>query len=290
MVPLQEKLIHSFWEVLYWMFHDWTVHLPLMILSFILLILLPIWSRYRRNAFLLLVLILLPVTGIYLSCKLMNINHFISSRYFINFLPIFIISLYLSLSAIELKFERLRRFLRPNLPFLILFITSNLVILPFYYQSEKLNLRALVNYLKGDLKEGDIIFDATTGMGLMPGMLHYFGTYPKGRQYVYVVQEYSDNEIEFFKAFTYQDKQFTIYHSSSCCYQYIKGGNRLWFIADKLTAEKLKNIPPFIPKGFFDGSFLNYYKFPFDASVYLFLLDPKSPNQEGIDVPIDLFK
>ena len=45
-----------------------------------------------------------------------------------------------------------------------------------------------MNYLKAELKEGDKIFDSSTGMALMPGILHYFGTYPKGRQYVYAVQ------------------------------------------------------------------------------------------------------
>jgi len=147
-----------------------------------------------------------------------------------------------------------------------------------------------VNYLKGELKEGDRIFDSTTTMGLMPGMLHYFGTYPKGRHYVYTVNIISKNKMENVKPFTYQDKQFTIHNSNSCCGQYVKDGNRLWFIADRMTASKLKDDPSITPKAFFDGSFLNYYKFPFDASVYLFLLDPKSPNQKGIDMPIDLFK
>jgi hypothetical protein len=290
MEPYQEKLVHSFWEVLYWMFHDWTVHLPLMISSIILLALLLVWSKYKKNAGVLLVMIFLPVTGTYWLCKLLSINHFISSRYFINFVPIFLISLYLSLSTIESKFEWLKKSIRPKLLFLIFFITSNLIILPLYYKSEKMNLRGLVNYLRAELKEGDKIFDSTTGMALMPGMLHYFRTYPKGRQYIYTVQKYSDNEIEFTKSFTYQDKQFTIYHSSTCCNQYIKDGARLWFITDKIIAGKLKNIPAFIPKGFFDGSYLNLYRFPSDACIYLFLLDPKSPDERRLDLPIELVK
>lgn len=290
MEPYQEKLIHSFWEVLYWVFHDWTVHLPLMIFSIILLALFLIGSKHKRNGGVLLVMIFLPVSGTYLLCKLMNINHFISSRYFINFLPLFYISLYLSLSVMESRFKSLKRYIRPNLLFIIFLIASNLIILPLYYKSEKMNLRGLANYLKGELKEGDKIFDSTTAMALMPGMLHYFGTYPKGRQYIYAVQKYSDNEIEFIKSFTYQDKQFTIYHSSSCCYQYIKDGGRLWLITDKMTAAKLKNIPAFILKGFFDGSYLNLYRFPSDASIYLFLLDPKSPNERGLDLPTELVK
>lgn len=288
MDQFQEKLTHPYWKVIYWMLHDWTVLLPLTIVSSILLILLPICAKYKRNAIALLVVIFLPVTGIYLSCKLLKITHFISSRYFINVLPIFIISLYLSLNRVEIKFERLKRYFRPSLFFLIFFVASNLAILPFYYQSEKQNLRGLVNYLRGELKAGDKIFDSTTAMGLMPGILHYLGTYPNGRQYLYIVTILSDNETILTKSFTYQEKQFTIYHSRICCNQYIKDGSRLWFMTDKTTAVKLlKDFPIFIPKGVFDGSFLNYYKFPFDASIYLFLLDPKSPNEKGIEIPIE---
>jgi hypothetical protein len=287
MTPFQGKIALSLWSILFWVFHDWTLHLPLMIISIILLILLPVFSTYKQNALLLLILILLPVTGTYLFCKLTGINHFFSSRYFINLLPLFFISLYLSLSTIEVKFERLRRLIRPSLLFLIFFIASNLTILPLYYKSEKLNLRGLVNYLKGELKEGDKIFDSAPGLGFSPGILHYFGTYPKGRQYEYVVDTISENEFEFSKSFTYQDKQFVIYHSSSCCDRYIKDGSRIWVITNKQMAEKLKDYPSFILKGFFDGSFLNLYRFPFDASVYLFLLDPKSPGEKGIDLPIE---
>ena len=287
MPPFQEKLIRSFWEVLYWMLHDWTIHLPLMIISIILLALLLIWSTFKRNAGALLVMIFLPVTGTYLLCHFLKINHFISSRYFINFLPIFLISLFLSLANIEFKFRRLKSFISLHLLFSIFFIASNLVILPFYYQSDKMNLRGLVNYLRGELKEGDKIFDTAKGMGLMPGILHYFGTIPTGHDYVYAVNVISKTETEFTKSFTYQNKQFSIYSASSCCSQYVEDGSRLWIIADKLAAKKLKNIPAFILKGFFDGSFLNLDQFPYDASLYLFLIDPKSPDEKGIDLPIE---
>jgi hypothetical protein len=145
----------------------------------------------------------------------------------------------------------------------------------------------LVNYLKGELKEGDKIFDTEPAMGNMPGILHYFGTYPKGRQYFFFFGKKSENEIEYAKSFTYQDKQFAIYHSSSCCYEYIKDGGRIWVLAGKFVAPNFKNNPSFVLKGFFDGSFLNYDRFPFDASIYLFLLDPKSPGEKGIDLPIE---
>ncbi len=287
MDPFQGKVALSYWTILYWVFHDWMLHLPLMILSILLLILLPVFSTEKRNALLLLILIPLPITGTYLFCELTGINHFFSSRYFINFLPLFFISLYLSLSTIEVKFERLRRLIRPTLLFLIFFIASNLIILPFYYKSEKLNLRGLVNYLKGELKEGDKIFDSAPALGFSPGILHYFGTHPKGRHYIFSAQMISQNEIDYAKPFTYQDKQFTIYHSSSCCDHYIKDGSRIWVITNRQMAERLKAYPSFVLMGFFDGSFLNYVRFPYDASFYLFLFDPKSSGEKGIDLPIE---
>ncbi|HUL19842.1 MAG TPA: glycosyltransferase family 39 protein [Thermodesulfobacteriota bacterium] len=290
MEPYQEKLVRSLWEVLYWMLHDWTVHLPLMIISIILLALLLIGSELKRNAGALLLMIFLPVTGIYLLCHFFKINHFISSRYFINFLPIFLISLYLSVNNIELRFQRLKNLISLRLLFSLFFIASNLVILPFYYQSDKMNLRGLVNYLQGELREGDKIFDTAKGMGLMAGILHYFGTVPAGRDYVYSVNMISKNETEFTKSFTYQGKQFSIYNASSCCNQYIEDGSRLWIIADKFAAQKLKDIPAFVLKGFFDGSFLNLDKFPYDASLYLFLIDPKSLDEKGIDLPSEVLK
>jgi hypothetical protein len=44
---------------------------------------------------------------------------------------------------------------------------------------------------------------------------------------------------------------------------------------------------PAVLKGFFDGSFANFDRFPRDASIYLFLWDPKSPKEKGIDMPIE---
>ncbi len=42
--------------------------------------------------------------------------------------------------------------MRLKLLFVILFIASNLVILPLYYRSEKQDFRGLVTYLKGQLR------------------------------------------------------------------------------------------------------------------------------------------
>ena len=122
------------------------------------------------------------LVGLYLYCKLFNITHFITSRYFINFLPLFFITLYLSLDAIELRFERLKRLVRSfKALFVILFIASNLVIFPLYYRSEKQDFRGLVNYLNSQLRDGDKIFVRT--FTYIPGILHYFGVDPKNRHY-----------------------------------------------------------------------------------------------------------
>jgi hypothetical protein len=84
--------------------------------------------------------------------------------------------------------------------------------------------------------------------------------------------------IEYRKSFVYGGQTFTIYHSNSCCVDYVEDGSRLWIIAGGEGAKKIKESPLFVYKGFFDGSFLNLNKFPTDASVYLFLLDPNSSN------------
>jgi len=67
----------------------------------------------------------------------------------------------------------------------------------------------------------------------------------------------------------------------------VADGSRLWIVVGKETAKKLKKESPFVLKGYFDGSFLNLHRFPFDASIYLFLYDPRSPNEKGMDIQID---
>ena len=139
------------------------------------------FSKFRRNAIAPFVVFVVPIGGLFLYCRLFDVSHFISSRYFVNFLPLFIITLFLSLNAIEERFERLNKFMRFKLLFIILFIASNLVILPVYYRAEKEDFRGLVNYLKGQLREGDKLFDAN--MAYTPGILHYFGVYPEKRHH-----------------------------------------------------------------------------------------------------------
>jgi len=276
----------SFWSIMDCVFHDWVPHAPLTVVSIILLILLPLFSKYRRNALILLTVFFLPVIGFYLFCKLLNLNHFVDSRYFINFLPIFFISIYLSLDAIEIRFERFKRVVRLRLLFVTFFILSNLIILPLYYQSEKEDHRGLATSLKSQLREGDKIF--INAVVYMPGILHYFGAYPEGRHYAASFGNDSEGIVELRKSFVHRNQVFTIYHSNTCCAQYIADGSRLWIIVGtKRDAKELKNNSPCILKGYFDGSFLNFKKFPTDASIYLFLWDPKSPDEKGIEMPIE---
>jgi hypothetical protein len=118
-------------------------------------------------------------------------------------------------------------------------------------------------------------------MAYMPGILHYFGEYPQGRQYVISYKTISEKEVEFRKTFEYQHKQYTLYHSKRCCAQYIAGGNRLWIVSGKESARRFRENSAFVLKGVFDGSFLNFNRFPTDASLYLFLLQPAVTGRTG---------
>lgn len=283
--PFHGEGTGSFLTILHRIFNDWTPYLPLTISSFLLLIFFPFFSKNKKEALILLALFILPVAGFYLFCKISNITHFISSKYFINFLPLFLIALYLSLHAIELKLAKFTRFDTLKILFVAFFIMSNLVMLPLYYRSEKQDFRGLVSYLKTHLREGDNIFDWE--LGYMPGILHYFGAYPKGRHQSIPFRVDQERGVEFRKPFVFQNKTFTLYHSKICCAQYVADGGRLWILVEKESARKLKEDAVFVLKGCFDGTFLNFNKFPYDASIYLFLYDPKSPQEKGIDVPIE---
>jgi len=274
----------TFWNLLYGIANDWVPYAPLAISSIILLILLPVLSPKRRNGWILLAVFVLPIGGIYLFCKLLNVSHFVTSRYFINFLPLFFIALYLSLSNIEIRFDRLKRFLRLRLLFVILLIASNALMLPLYYRSEKQDYRGLMRYLKGQLRDGDkIIAGNLVQIGVM---LHHLGVYPEGRHYAIPVRKVSEGEFENYINVVYQDITFTILCSKSHWFNYLADGSRLWIVADKKNAKLVKESLPCVLKGYFDGSVLNLNRFPTDASVYLFLWDPSSPNEKGIDLPI----
>jgi hypothetical protein len=284
MDPFHIESPGSPWTIMYGLFHDWVPHAPLTIVSIILLILFPFISKSKRNALILLLVFVLPTGGLYSFCKLLNITHYVTSRYFINFLPLFLITLFLSLNAMELRFERLKRFMRLKLLFVILLIASNLIILPLYYRAEKQDFRGLVTYLKEQLREKDKIFLAD--MVYFPGILHYFGVYPETRHYLVPFWKLS-GDITHGKSFLYRGQKFTIYHSRTCCTQYVSDGSRLWIVVGKWDAKRLKKNTIGILKGYFDGSFLNYNRFPTDVSMYLFLWDPQSPGEKGIDMEIE---
>ena len=285
MDPFQARVPISLWDTLYGVFHDWVPHFPLTIIAVILLMLFPVFSKLRRNAIALLLVFLVPIIGLNLYCKLFKVAHFITSRYFVSFMPLFLMTLYLCLDDIESKFAVLKRFVRLKFLFTFLFIASNLVILPPYYRSEKQDFRGLVNYLKDQLRQGDRLLDLE--IEYVPGILHYFGVYPEDRQYTVAFHKFSDDEFELRTSFVYQNREHTIYSSKTCCDRYIADGNRLWIIAGIATAKKIKDNPRCALKGYFDGSFLNLNRFPTDASMYLFLLDPQSPEEKGIDIPIE---
>jgi len=283
--PVEAKFQISFLNIINGILHDWLPHLPLMIASVILLFLFPFLTKRRRNAVVLLLVLILPAVGLYLFCKLFNITHFVTSKYFINFLPLFFITIYLSIDALEVRFKRLKGLMRFRLLFTILFIASNLTILPLYYRSEKQDFRGLVNYLKAHLRNGDRIFDEYRSHSL--GLLHYLGIKPEGRFYHFPFYSISENEIEFRKSFIYRDQLYTIYSSRFCCGQYTADGSRLWAIVGEKTAKEFMAKSLGVFKGYFDGSFLNFNKFPTNASMYLFLWDPSNPKSEGMKMPIE---
>jgi hypothetical protein len=283
--PFHTETPGSFLTILYLVLNDWVPHIPLMVVAAILMVLFPIFSRSKKNALILLGIYLLPIEGLILISKSAGLTHFITSRYLIHFLPLFLICLFLSLHSLETKFEKLRKTLRLTPVFLVLFIASNLVILPLYYRAEKQDLRGLATYLKAHLRQGDKIFDG--GMGYTPGILHYLGVYPEGRHQELYLSMDSQNQIQFQKPFIYRNTAFTIYHSKVCCNQYVSDGSRLWLVLDKNGAKQAQRNSHFAFKGYFDGSFLNFKKFPADGSLYLFLLDPSSPNEERIPLRIE---
>jgi hypothetical protein len=285
MDPLTIQDIGSFSNIMYGILNDWVPHTPLTIASLILLIFSPFFSKNKGNSLILLALFILPVGGLFLYCKLLNVTQFITSRYFINFLPLFFIILYLSLDAIEFKFERLKRFVRPRLLFLILFIASNLIILPLYYRAEKQNFRGLVNYLNSQLQDGDKIFVGT--FTYIPGILHYFRVDPGNRHYV-IPWSWKDpgKVFEFKVPLVSQNRNFAIYHSNIPYTQYVADGSRLWIVVGKETAKEIKKSFPCVLKGYFDGSFSLFRRFPSDASMCLFLWDRRSSEEKGIDIPM----
>ena len=282
---LHTEILGTFLSVLYGVLHDWVPTSPLTIVATILLILFPILSTNRRNALILLGTVFLPIAGTYLFCQVLHYKHYITSRYFIEFLPIFLMTLYLSLEAIESRFGRHKRLLRLKVLFVVLLIVSNLVILPIYFRSEKQDFRGLVTYLKGHLHQDDKLIVGTTGY--FPGLLHYFGIYPEGRHYLMYPVQRSKEEIEYQIPFIYNNRKATISYSKTYWFNHLKDGSRLWIVATKPVAKELRTYQGFLLKGYFDGSFFVFPRFPTDASIYLFLWDPRSPGEKEIDLVIE---
>jgi hypothetical protein len=277
MEPFHTEGTGSFASMIYWILKDWSSHASLVIASTILFVLFPFFSKSKRNAIILLAIIFLPTSGLYLFCKASQMTHFISSRYFINFLPLFFITNYMSLGVIETKSEALKKIPRLTMLFMILFIVSNLIILPLYYRSEKQNFRGLVAYLNDQIRDGDKIIVANASDIL--GILHYFKVYPTNRHYSIPFRRVSEKEIEYRTTLIGDDKTFMISHSKTYWNQYVQEGTRLWLVVGEIDKKKFEKYTPFVLKGYFDGSFLNCHKFPDDVSMFLFLWDPKSPHE-----------
>jgi hypothetical protein len=275
----------AIWSILHGIFNDWVSNTPLVIASLGLLLLSLLISKSKRNGIILLAVLLVPISGLYLFCRIFNITHFLTSRYFINFLPLFFISIYLSLERIEGRFENLKRIMQPKRFFVALLVASNVIILPLYYRSEKQDLRGLATYLKNQVQTGDAVFVAMRAY--LPGILHYLGVYPQGRHQVLSFSKDLGKGIQCPIHLVEQNKRFTIYNSDTCCVQYLSHGNRVWIVVARSEAKKLKEGSPYVLKGYFDGSFANYRKFPTDASMYLFLWDPRSSNQGGLEMTFD---
>jgi hypothetical protein len=121
----------------------------------------------------------------------------------------------------------------------------------------------------------------------MPGILHYFGVHPEKRHHTAKIWKESGKIVGVSKSFTYQNNEFTLYYSKRCCSEYVADGSRLWIVVGKWTAKEIRQTSPSVLKGYFDGSFLNFRGFPIDASFCLFLWDPQSPGEKGIDMPIE---
>jgi hypothetical protein len=286
MDPLRLETPGSLVYILYGVLHDWVPYAPLTIASVLLLILFPILSRSRRNAFILLASIFFPIAGVYIFCKLSDFSHFVTSRYFINSMPLFFITLFLSLDALEGKYQTFQRVFRMKFLFIILLIASNLVILPIYYRSEKQDFRGLVNYLTGHIRAEDKVI--VSPKLYIRGLLYYFGIdLSENRDYLLSQRRVSEDETEYSISLFYKGNKFTISHSKTYWNRYIANGERVWLVVDKNTAKEIKKVYPFTLQGYFDGSVLNLDRFPTDVSMYLLLWDPEAPEEKGIDIPID---
>jgi len=285
MDPLTVQEIGPFLSLLLAVLNDWASSSILGIISASLLILFPFFSNEKRNVFILLAMFIAPIVGLYAYCRLFHVTQFITSRYFINFLPLFFITVFMAVDALEARWKPSRRILNPRLLLLLFFMASNLTILPLYYQSEKQDFRRVTAYLHSQLQDGDKVFVRSNTY--IPGILHYFSIYPEGRHYQNSLYWINPKVFEVRVPLSSQGRRFTIYFSNQCCDQYVGDGKRLWILVGKEAAKEIQKNSPVVLKGYFDGSFSHFRRFPSDASMYLFLFDPKSPGEKGIDMAIE---
>lgn len=285
MNPFHTEDPGSLWSIMYWILNDWASNILVMSNSFVLLILFLCFNKDKRNTFLLFSLIFLPITSLYLFCNIMNITHYFTSRYFVNLLPFFLIVIFFSLKVIENRFQRLKKYLNLTLLFTLLFVGSNLVILPLYYKSQKQDFKSLVHFLKTQLRPGDKIFDGDRIY--TPGILFYFGIDPVSHHYTARIDKQGGKVVGLKRPFYYNNNEYIIYYSNTCCEQYIADGSRLWIVVGKSGRLEVEKNLSCKRMGYFDGSFLNYNKFPADASMYLFLCDPSPSNQNRKDILFD---
>jgi hypothetical protein len=271
---MDTQSLGSFGSILYGILSDWCIQGLLKATALLALILFPFFAPSRKNAFVLLGVLVLPPTLLYLFCDLFKIYHFISSRYFINILPLFFIALFLSLDRIEGKLKKISRYFHLKLFFTLFFVVFNLFFLPQYYPAEKQDFRKLVRYLENHLKDRDRIF--IESIGNLPGMLHYFGVIPESRHYTIPISDTVSQEIDFKITLTSRNKIFSIVYSKSCCNQYTTDENRIWVVVGAPTYHEIKKNSPLKLKGIFDGSVSYFRRFPSDASMYLLLWDPLS--------------
>jgi hypothetical protein len=140
--------------------------------------------------------------------------------------------------------------------------------------------------LEGQLQDDDKIF--VKSIAYIPGMLHYFKVYPGSRHYDFPVWvDDSGNEILAEVRLIGSEKRVTIHYSSLGYSQYTVDRGQLWIIVDKTDLKEIKKCSACVFRGYFDGTFCNFRRFPSDASMYLFLWDPKLANEKGIEMPFE---
>jgi hypothetical protein len=157
--------------------------------------------------------------------------------------------------------------------------------LPFYYRSAKQDYRGLTAYLTAQIREGDRVV-----MGnpiYIHVVLHHLGIYPDGRHYVIPARKVGPDELEYAVEVRHKGVSFTVLYSRAHWFKYFQDAGRLWIVSDKRNAKMLRDEFSCVFKGYFDGSFVNLERFPIDASLYLFLWDPKGTREKGLDLPLD---